>query len=50
MVEKVMVCEDCGKMFRISYDLSEGKELKCPSCEGGNVTSVYKKINIMEKK
>lgn len=49
MAEKVMVCDDCGKMFRISYDLSEGRELTCPSCEGSNVISIYKKMNIRER-
>ncbi|MEE8167267.1 MAG: hypothetical protein V3T58_00140 [Candidatus Hydrothermarchaeales archaeon] len=45
MVEKVMVCEECGKMFRISYDLTEDKELKCPSCDSINTTSVYRQEN-----
>jgi DNA-directed RNA polymerase subunit RPC12/RpoP len=47
MAEKVMVCDECGKMFRISYDIEE--ELRCPSCDGKNIISIYKKMNIMER-
>jgi len=46
MAEKVMVCDDCGKMFKVEYDTSEGKEITCPGCEGTNVLSIYKKTNL----
>jgi|GEM_PF-1812129 DNA-directed RNA polymerase subunit RPC12/RpoP len=46
MAEKIMVCDDCGKMFRISYEAAEGEEIKCPSCDSSNIVSIYKKMNI----
>lgn len=46
MAEKVMTCDDCNKMFKTEYDTSEGKEIKCPGCEGTNVVSVYRKANL----
>jgi DNA-directed RNA polymerase subunit RPC12/RpoP len=49
MAEKLLVCDDCGKLFKIEYDVTEGKEIKCPSCEGTNVLSIYKKINLEER-
>ena len=49
MAEKLMVCDDCGKLFKIDYDTTEGKEIKCISCEGTNVLSIYKKKNLEER-
>lgn len=48
MVEKVMVCNDCDKMFKVECYTSEGKEITCPGCEGTNVISIYKKMNLGE--
>ncbi len=45
MAEKVMLCEDCGKMFRVEYDLTKIDELICPSCDGINIASIYKQQN-----
>ena len=45
MAEKVMLCEDCGKMFRVEYDLTKIDELICPSCDGINIVSIYKQQN-----
>ncbi|MDI6654280.1 MAG: hypothetical protein ABH874_02300 [Methanobacteriota archaeon] len=47
MVEKIMVCEECGKMFRIKYDLLS--EAKCPSCDGNKIMSIYRQYNIRER-
>lgn len=41
-----MVCEDCGKVFRIKYDLTEQPEIKCPSCGSVHVQSIYRQENI----
>jgi DNA-directed RNA polymerase subunit RPC12/RpoP len=49
MAEKLMVCDDCGKMFKTEYDTTEGKEIKCPACEGTNVLSIYKRYNLEER-
>ncbi len=49
MAEKVMICDDCGKVFKIEYDTSEGKDITCVSCEGTNVVSIYKKMNLEER-
>lgn len=46
MVEKIMVCDDCGKMFRVEYDLTEDEELECPSCDSSNTNSVYRQENV----
>lgn len=47
MVEKIMVCEECSKMFRIKYDPS--LEVKCPSCDSNKIVSIYKQYNIRER-
>lgn len=49
MAEKLMVCDDCDKLFKTEYDTTEGKEITCPSCEGTNVLSIYKKSNLEGK-
>lgn len=49
MAEKLMVCGDCNKMFKIEYDVTEGKEIMCPGCGGADVLSIYKKINLEER-
>lgn len=47
MVEKIMLCVECGKLFRVKYVAAE--ELKCPSCGSSSVDSVYKHYNVMQK-
>lgn len=47
MAEKIMLCVDCGKLFRIKYLAAE--ELKCPSCGSSNVDSVYRHYNAMQE-
>ncbi len=49
MAEKLMVCDDCSKLFKTEYDMTEGKEITCPACEGTNVLSIYKKHNLEER-
>lgn len=49
MVDKLMVCDDCEKMFKLKYDTTEGKEITCASCGGTNVISIYKKMNLEQK-
>lgn len=45
-----MVCEDCGRLFRVDYDVSEDKELACPSCDSSNIVGIYKQRNIEERR
>ncbi len=42
MAEKIVVCDECGKLFRVNYDALGDKELKCPSCNSSNVMSIYR--------
>lgn len=48
MAERLMVCEDCGKIFRVKYD--SGKDsVECPSCDSANVVGVYRQHNVKER-
>lgn len=44
MVEKIMLCEECGKLFRAKCTA----ELKCPGCNSSRVDSVYKHYNLAQ--
>ncbi len=46
MADKIMVCEDCGKVFRVPYDLTTTPEIKCPSCGNAHVQSIYRQENV----
>ena len=39
MAKKIMVCDECKKMFRVDYDQEKG--IKCPACEGEKISSLY---------
>lgn len=47
MIEKILLCVDCGKLFRAKYLPGEGT--KCPGCGSGRVDSVYRHYNLIEK-
>ncbi len=49
MTDRLMVCDECGKIFRVDYAEVGEKEIKCPACEGTNVDSIYKKTNRSER-
>lgn len=46
MTDKIMVCEECGKLFRTHYDLTVETRIKCPSCDSKRVQSIYRQENI----
>ncbi len=46
MVEKIMLCVECGKLFRAKYKAQE--KLECPSCGSSGVDSVYRHYNAMQ--
>jgi len=46
MADKIMVCEECDKVFKIRYDLTEEDEIRCPSCDSIHVQSIYRQENV----
>lgn len=45
MTDKIMVCEECSKVFRTRYDLTEESDIKCPSCDSIHVQGIYRQEN-----
>lgn len=41
MAEKIMICNKCGKLFRVK--ISEESEITCPACNSNDVSSIYRK-------
>jgi predicted RNA-binding Zn-ribbon protein involved in translation (DUF1610 family) len=46
MGEKIMLCIECGKLFRVNF---AAEELKCPGCGSDSVDSIYRHYNLMEE-
>ncbi|MFQ6105523.1 MAG: hypothetical protein ACE5NL_00425 [Candidatus Hydrothermarchaeaceae archaeon] len=48
MAEKIMVCGDCGKIFRVKFLSTE--KIICPSCDSPSVDGIYSQYNLEERK
>lgn len=46
MPEKIMLCNECGRVFRAVR--REG-EVSCPNCKSASVESIYKVYNLRER-
>lgn len=46
MAEKIMLCSECGRVFRTVQE--EGKQ-HCPYCKSASVESVYRAYNLKER-